>query len=417
MQMNRKTAAELLLPVGEPALLSTAIRYGADAVYIGGASYSLRAKAPNFSDEELAQAIETAHAENVLVYITVNIFAHEPDLEGAASYFRRLGALRPDGLLIADPGLFRLAKRYCPEIPLHISTQANNVNSETVRFWAEQGARRVVLGRELSLEEIRQIRRAVPRECCELEVFVHGAMCMSYSGRCLLSNAMTGRDANRGDCAQPCRWRYALMEETRPGEFYPIEETGRGTTILSSGDLCMIDHLEALVDAGVDSLKVEGRMKNALYLATVGRAYRRALDMGQASPACHRDLSRCTHRPYTTGFFFGKPGQSLSEEVPYEAGAVYLGTVQMVDETGMILLEQKNKFSTGETLTVLKPDGTDVSARILEIRTEDGTAMESAPHPKERLWVRLACAEDDAAPEPGDVLCRDVDETGINAGL
>ena len=405
---------ELLLPVGEPRLLDTAIRYGADAVYIGGSAYSLRAQAPNFTIQELADAVSAAHGRGVRVYVTANIMAREDDLTGAAAFFRELNDVRPDGILVADPGMFRLAQGSAPDVPLHISTQANNVNSATVRFWADMGARRVVLGRELSLDEIVRIREAVPAELCELEVFVHGAMCMSYSGRCLLSNVMTGRDANRGDCTQPCRWHYALMEETRPGEYMPIEQDERGSYILSAGDLRMVRYVRQLADAGVDSLKVEGRMKNALYVACVGRAYRRMLDAADEESydglltRSLEDLELCAHRPYTTGFFFGRPGEGepypdMAGRRAYEARAIYLGTVQDSGE-GRFLVEQRNKFSIGDMVTVLRPHGEDMRGSIKELTTEEGEPRESAPHPAERLWI---CLDNGMTAEAGDVLYKE----------
>ena len=266
--MNRHP--ELLIPASSLEVLRTAVTFGADAVYIGGEAYGLRAKAKNFSMEEMAEGIRFAHGHGVRVYVTANILAHNRDLEGAEAYFEELKKIGPDALIIADPGMFLTAREVCPDVDIHVSTQANNVNYKTFQFWQEQGAKRVVTGRELTLEEIREIREHIP-DSLEIETFVHGAMCISYSGRCLLSNYFTGRDANQGACTHPCRWKYSVVEETRPGEYMPVYENERGTYIFNSKDLCMIEHIPDLVAAGIDSLKVEGRMKTALYVATVAR--------------------------------------------------------------------------------------------------------------------------------------------------
>ena len=265
---------ELLIPASSLEVLKTAVRFGADAVYIGGEAFGLRAKAKNFSIEEMREGITFAHAHNVRVHVTANILAHNRDLGGAEVYFHELKEMKPDALIIADPGMFTLAKEICPKIDIHVSTQANNTNYMTYLFWHKLGAKRVVCARELSLSEIKEIRRRIPEDM-EIESFIHGAMCISYSGRCLLSNYFVGRDANQGACTHPCRWNYAVVEETRPGEYLPVYENERGTYIFNSRDLCMIEHIPELVDAGIDSFKIEGRMKNALYVATVeiGRAH------------------------------------------------------------------------------------------------------------------------------------------------
>ena len=268
---------ELLIPASSLEVLKTAVIFGADAVYIGGEAFGLRAKAKNFTPEEMKEGIEFAHAHNVKVHVTANILAHNYDLDGAARYFRELAELKPDAIMVADPGLVMLAKANCPDIDIHISTQANNTNYMTFRFWYEQGIRRVVCARELSLAEIRQIRENIPEDM-EIECFIHGAMCISYSGRCLLSNYFTGRDANHGACTHPCRWKYAVVEESRPGEYLPVYENERGTYIFNSKDLCMIEYIPQMLDAGIDSCKIEGRMKTALYVATVARTYRKAID-------------------------------------------------------------------------------------------------------------------------------------------
>ena len=309
MKEQRKKP-ELLIPASSLEVLKTAVAFGADAVYIGGEAFGLRAKAKNFSPEDMKKGIEFAHEHGVRVHVTANILAHDRDLEGIRSYFQELRELKPDALIIADPGVFMLAKEICPEIERHISTQANNTNYLTWRFWYEQGAKRVVSARELSLQELREIRRQIPEDM-EIETFIHGAMCISYSGRCLLSNYFTGRDANQGACTHPCRWKYAVMEESRPGEYLPVYENERGTFIFNSKDLCMIEHIPELLDAGIDSFKIEGRMKTALYVAAVARTYRKAIDDCLESEELYRShmdwykeqIAACTYRDFTTGFF------------------------------------------------------------------------------------------------------------------
>ena len=308
---------ELLIPASSLEVLKTAVMFGADAVYIGGEAFGLRAKAKNFSMEEIREGIAFAHAHDVKVYITANILAHNGDLSGVRAYFEELKEIRPDALIISDPGVFMIAREVCPEIDIHISTQANNTNYGTYQFWHQLGARRVVTARELSMAELKEIREKAPADL-EMETFIHGAMCISYSGRCLLSNYFTGRDANRGACTHPCRWKYAIVEETRPGEYMPVYENERGTYIFNSKDLCMIEHIPELIDSGIDSFKIEGRMKTALYVATVARTYRKAIDDYLESPELYREhmdwyldqISNCTYRQFTTGFFFGKPDES-----------------------------------------------------------------------------------------------------------
>ena len=303
---------ELLIPASSLEVLKTAVMFGADAVYIGGEAFGLRAKAKNFSMEEIREGIAFAHTHDVKVYITANILAHNGDLSGVRAYFEELKEIRPDALIISDPGVFMIAREVCPEIDIHISTQANNTNYGTYQFWHQLGARRVVTARELSMAELKEIREKAPADL-EMETFIHGAMCISYSGRCLLSNYFTGRDANRGACTHPCRWKYAIVEETRPGEYMPVYENERGTYIFNSKDLCMIEHIPELIDSGIDSFKIEGRMKTALYVATVARTYRKAIDDYLESPELYREnmdwyldqISNCTYRQFTTGFFFG----------------------------------------------------------------------------------------------------------------
>ena len=401
---------ELLIPASSLEVLKTAVIFGADAVYIGGEAFGLRAKAKNFTMEEMKEGIEFAHARNVKVYVTANILAHNYDLEGVEEYFKELRDIHPDALIIADPGVFSIAKRVCPEIERHISTQANNTNYETYRFWYELGAKRVVSARELSLEEIRQIRNHIPNEL-EIETFIHGAMCISYSGRCLLSNYFTGRDANRGACTHPCRWKYAVVEETRPGEYMPVYENERGTYIFNSKDLCMIDHIPEILESGIDSLKIEGRMKTALYVATVARTYRKAIDDCLKSrelyeknlPWYREQISNCTYRQFTTGFFYGKPDENtqIYDSNTYVKEYTYLGIVGEVTEDGLYRIEQRNKFSVGEEIEIMKPDGENIVTRVQQILNEDGEEQESAPHPKQVLYIRL-----DQKAEHYDILRR-----------
>ena len=392
----RKT--ELLIPASSLEVLKIAVMFGADAVYIGGEAFGLRAKAKNFSPEEMKEGIEFAHEHGVKVYVTANILAHNYDLEGARAYFKELKEMKPDGLIIADPGMFTLAKEICPEIDVHISTQANNTNYETYRFWENLGATRVVSARELSIKEIKEIREHISDKM-EIETFVHGAMCISYSGRCLLSNYFTGRDANQGACTHPCRWKYAVVEESRPGEYLPVYENERGTYIFNSKDLCMIEHIPDLIDAGIDSLKIEGRMKTALYVATVARTYRKALDDYAESPEKYEanmpwyldQISNCTYRQFTTGFFYGKPTEEtqIYDSNTYVKEYTYLGIVGERNEKGWYKTEQRNKFSVGEMIEVMKPDGRNVEVTVKAIYDEDGNSMESCPHPKQTLYIDL----------------------------
>ncbi len=451
--MHRQgSVPELLIPASGPEALKVAVHYGADAVYIGGEAFSLRAKAINFTREEMIRGVAYAHEHGVKVYVTVNILAHNADLEEADDYLSFLADLKPDALLVADPGIFVRAGKICPQIPIHISTQANNVNYETFLFWHSLGAERVVCGRELSLKEIAQIRAHIP-DSLEIEAFVHGAMCISYSGRCLLSNFLTGRDANQGACTHPCRWQYHLSapetstvtknaaglsgcaeedagypgcaekeafgtgrsgessdrdrlsyieEETRPGERFPVYENERGTFLFNSKDLCMVEHIPDMIEAGIDSLKIEGRMKNALYVATAARTYRRALDdlargydIYEGNLEWYRKQIRdCTFRPFTTGFFYGKPGPDaqIYDSNTYEKTCTYLGCVRDIVQIGShryAEIIQKNKFSVGEEAELMRPDGEDVRFLIEEILDEEGRPVESAPHPQQKLYVRL----------------------------
>ena len=400
---------ELLIPASSLEVLKTAVIFGADAVYIGGEAFGLRAKAKNFSMEEMREGIEFAHARDVKVYVTANILAHNSDLPEVRKYFQELKSVKPDALIIADPGVFDIAKEVCPEIDRHISTQANNTNYGTYNFWYRQGASRVVSARELSMQELKELRANIPDDL-EIETFIHGAMCISYSGRCLLSNYFTGRDANRGACTHPCRWKYAVVEETRPGEYMPVYENERGTYIFNSKDLCMIEHIPELIDSGIDSLKIEGRMKTALYVATVARTYRKAIDDYQKDPQLYRknmpwyldQISNCTYRKFTTGFFFGKPDDSaqIYDSNTYVKDYTYLGIVGETGD-GMCRIEQRNKFSVGETIEIMKPDGRNVEVTVERILNEEGGEQESAPHSKQVLYVKLS-----ECPEKYDILRR-----------
>ena len=388
---------ELLIPASSLEVLKIAVIYGADAVYIGGEVFGLRAKARNFSMEDMAEGISFAHRYGVKVYVTANILAHNRDLEGVREYFEELKKIKPDALIIADPAIFQMAKDICPGIERHISTQANNTNYGTYLFWWKQGAKRVVSARELSLKEIREIRDRIPEEM-EIESFIHGAMCISYSGRCLLSNYFTGRDANQGACTHPCRWKYAVVEETRPGEYMPVYENERGTYIFNSKDLCMIGHIPEMIEAGIDSFKIEGRMKTALYVATVARTYRKAIDDYLADVQRYQknmpwyldQISNCTYRQFTTGFYFGKPGDEsqIYDSNTYVKEYTYLGIIGG-EKDGLYRIEQRNKFSVGETIEIMKPDGQNIETAVQRIVDEEGNEQESAPHPKQVLYVEL----------------------------
>lgn len=423
---TKKKKPELLVPASSLEVLKTAVIFGADAVYIGGEAFGLRAKAKNFSMEEMAEGIAFAHARGVKVYVTANILAHNSDLEGAREYFISLRDMQPeaaDALIISDPGMFMIAKEVWPKVEIHISTQANNTNYQTYQFWWQMGAKRVVSARELSLEEIRQIRDRIP-EGMEIESFIHGAMCISYSGRCLLSNYFTGRDANQGACTHPCRWKYSVVEESRPGEYLPVYENDRGTFLFNSKDLCMIEHIPELVEAGIDSLKIEGRMKTALYVATVARTYRKAIDDYFESEEKYREnmewyraeIGKCTYRQFTTGFYFGKANETtqIYDNSTYIQESVYLGIIEEVAGrkdlwTGvqnegltnpekfveyksirLARIEQRNKFCVGDLIEIMKPDGRNVPVEVLAMYNEEGAPIESAPHPKQVIWLALS---------------------------
>ena len=400
---------ELLVPASSLEVLKEAVIFGADAVYIGGEAFGLRAKAKNFSHDDMREGIEFAHEHGVKVHVTANILAHNKDLEGAREYFKELKDLKPDALIIADPGMFTLAKEECPEIDIHVSTQANNTNYMTYNFWYKMGAKRVVSARELSLEEIKEIRRNIPDDM-EIESFMHGAMCISYSGRCLLSSFFTGRDANQGACTHPCRWKYAVVEEQRPGQYYPVYENERGTYIFNSKDLCMIEHIPEMIEAGINSFKIEGRMKTALYVASVARTYRKAIDDYLEDPEKYKsnmdwyraEIGKCTYRQFTTGFYFGKPNEEtqIYDTNTYVNEYVYLGLVEECVKSIMLqdgseihgnfaLITQRNKFSVGDTIEIMKPDGRNIFTKVESMTTEDGKSVESAPHPQQRLYIGL----------------------------
>lgn len=420
---NTVRVPELLIPASSLEVLKTAVIFGADAVYIGGEAFGLRAKAKNFTSGEMAEGIAFAHARGVKVYVTANILAHNGDLDGAREYFAELKAMKPDqpdALIISDPGMFTIAREVWPEVEIHISTQANNTNYQTYLFWWKMGAKRVVSARELSLAELKEIREHIPEEM-EIESFVHGAMCISYSGRCLLSNYFTGRDANQGACTHPCRWKYAVMEESRPGEYLPVYENDRGTFIFNSKDLCMIEHIPEMIDAGIDSLKIEGRMKTALYVATVARTYRKAIDDYLESEDKYRshmdwykaEIAKCTYRQFTTGFYFGKPNEEtqIYDNNTYVNEYIYLGIVEAVQADsgvpgggqnlsgsqghavsgGGVLAQitQRNKFCVNDEIEIMKPDGRNIPVRVQALFDEEMQPVESAPHPKQKLYLAL----------------------------
>ena len=406
--MRDMNKPELLVPASSLEVLKTAVIFGADAVYIGGEAFGLRAKAKNFSMEDMKEGIAFAHERGVKVYVTANILAHNSDLKGAEEYFKELKVIGPDALIISDPGMFTIAQRVWPDVEIHISTQANNTNYETFLFWQRMGAKRVVSARELSIHEIRQIRDNIPDDL-EIETFIHGAMCISYSGRCLLSNYFTGRDANHGACTHPCRWKYAVVEEKRPGEYLPVYENERGTYIFNSKDLCMIEYIPEIVNAGIDSLKIEGRMKTALYVATVARTYRKAIDDYFESEEKYRqnmdwykaEIAKCTYRQFTTGFFFGKPDETtqIYDSNTYINEYIYLGIVDTVTEDGLARFEQRNKFSVGEEIEFMKPDGTNIFTKVEKMYNEKMDEIESCPHPSEVTYIK--CSE---VPEKYDLL-------------
>lgn len=387
---------ELLAPAGDLEKLKMAIIYGADAVYIGGSQLGLRTASKNFTNEEMEEGIAFAHARNKRVYVTVNIIAHNKDFEGIKEYLKDLEDLGVDALIIADPGILTIAKEVIPDMELHLSTQANNTNSYSARFWHSQGVKRIVVARELSLEEIRDIVDTTP-DTLEIEAFVHGAMCMSYSGRCLISNYMTGRDANHGECAQPCRWNYALVESTRPGEYYPIDQDENGTYFFNSKDLCMIEYIPQLIEAGIKSFKIEGRVKTPFYVATVVRAYRMAINSYYENPKEYKfkpewfaELTKASYRDYTTGFFFGKPNENANNygTSSYIRNYDFIGIVEDYNsETGLTKLEVRNRIFKGEEIEIIGPDCETITTVANHLYNEAMLEIEVAPRPKEIIWI------------------------------
>ena len=404
-----KKRPELLAPAGTMEKLHMALAYGADAAYLGGTQFGLRAFGGNFTNEEIRAAVQMAHRAGKKIYVTVNVFPHNNDLVSLPDYLRFLAEVQADAVLVADLGVFMLVREAAPTLPVHISTQANNVNWRTVRAWQELGAERVVLARELTREEIREIRQHTD---VDLELFVHGAMCISYSGRCLLSSYFTGRDANRGSCAQSCRWKYALVEAARPGEYYPIAEDERGTYIMNSKDLCLLPYLDEVVDVGIDSLKIEGRMKSVHYVASVVKAYRMALDAClsdvpyEVQPEWLKELEKVSHRAYTTGFFFGKTtaADQIYGSSSYEQSSDFVGLVRSYDEaTQLATVEQRNHMKLGQEIEVFQPEGALFRQELAEMWDADGEPIAAAPHPQQIVRIRM---ERPAA--PNSILRRDV---------
>ena len=397
MKMNKP---ELLAPAGDLEKLKIAILYGADAVYIGGEEYSLRAKAKNFDIESMREGIKFAHEHGAKVYVTANIYAHNQDFEGMSEYFKKIEEIGADAILISDLGVFSVAKEAVPNMEIHVSTQANNTNYMSANTWYKLGARRVVVARELSLDEIKEIRAKIPEDM-EIEAFVHGAMCISYSGRCLLSNYLSGRDANKGACSHPCRWKYHLVEETRPGEYMPVVENERGTYIYNSKDLCMLNHIPELVDAGICSLKIEGRMKTPFYVGTVVKAYREAIDDYFEDKEKYlskidyymNEISKASHRDYTTAFYFSKPGgdEQVYTNNSYIREYDFIGMIQedFDVETGCAIVEQRNKFEVGEEIEVMPAKGESFKMVVEKMWDDRGNEVISAPHPQQILKVKF----------------------------
>ena len=395
---------ELLAPAGSLEALKTAVLYGADAVYIGGKEYGLRAKARNFDDDQLAEGIRFAHDHGVKVHVTVNIVAHNRHLEGLEEYLLYLQEIGADALIMADAGMISVARRTIPEMKIHLSTQASATNYETFCFWHQQGVSRIVTAREVSLEEIADIREKTPADL-ELEAFAHGAMCISISGRCLLSNYLAGRDSNLGACTHPCRWKYHVMEESRPGEYFPIAEGEEGTYLFNSKDLCMIEYLPDMERAGISSIKIEGRMKTPLYVAMVTKVYREALDDLNRSEELYRKnlpfykelLAQVSHRSYTTGFYLGEPGptEQVYDTAEYIKAIDFVGKVlSPAKGEALSKVEQRGKFVKGDTLYLLSLRGELSPFKVEAIYEEEGIEQESAPHAKQVLWMKVPPAEE-----------------------
>lgn len=400
---------ELLAPAGNLEKLKTAIDFGADAVYLGGSKLNLRAFADNFSNNELIDAISYAHKRNRKVYVTLNVFPHNDDLVGIEDYLKELYSMGVDALIVSDPGIIMTAREVVPNLELHLSTQANNVNYKSAIFWYKQGVKRIVLARELNIKEIEDISNTIP-EGCELEAFVHGSMCMAYSGRCMLSNYMTGRDSNRGACAQPCRYKYSLMEEKRPGEYFPVYEDDKGTYILNSKDLCMIEYIPQLVNAGIKSFKIEGRMKSSFYVASIVKSYREAIDEYYKNPAEYKfqqkwldGLLKASHREYYTGFYFNEPNKQIYETSSYIRDFDIVGIIKDYDEnTKNAVIEQRNKVYEGDIVEVLRPLGDPFSVKITDMQDLEGNKIESAPVAQMLFRVKV-----DNSLEKNDMLVRD----------
>jgi U32 family peptidase len=377
---------ELLAPAGNLEKLKTAINFGADAVYLGGSKLNLRAFADNFSDEDLLEGLKYAHDRGKKVYVTVNVFPHNDDLIGLEVYLKQLYGLGVDALIVSDPGVISTSLETVPGLELHLSTQANTVNWKAAEFWYKQGVKRIVLAREMSMEEVREIKRRVP-EGCEIEAFVHGSMCMSYSGRCVISNYMTGRDSNRGECAQPCRYKYYITEEKRPGEYFPIVEDNRGTYLLNSKDMCMIEHIPDLVESGIESFKIEGRMKSSFYVACIVKSYRQAIDSYFENPEKYSvkqewidNLLKASHRKYFTGFYYNDPDRQIFENSSYIRDYDIVGIVRGYEaSTGTAVVEQRNKVFDGDSVDVLSPVGSNFSLTIKDLRNEEGNKIDAAP--------------------------------------
>ncbi len=380
---------EILAPAGSLSKLKYAIMYGADAVYIGGEAFSLRVAAKNFTNDEIKEGIDFAHQHGKKVYITANIIPHNSDLDEFPKFVEQVYQMGADAIIVSDLGAFSIVREVAPELEIHISTQANNTNYRSAQTWCSLGAKRIVLARDLTFEEISQIKNKLPQGC-EIECFVHGAMCISYSGRCLLSNYMTHRDANKGACAHPCRWKYYLMEEKRPGEYMPVFENERGTFIYNSKDLCMVERIPELIKAGIDSFKIEGRVKNELYVATVVKAYRKAVDAYFENPEAYvfddkiaTELTKVSHREYTPGFYDGKPdgNQQLYTSNTYIQDYTIVGVVTGYDDsTGNVVIEQRNRFFKGDTIEVLTPDSEDFSFVVQDMYNENDQLIDVAPH-------------------------------------
>ncbi len=397
---------ELLAPAGTMDKLKTAFYFGADACYFAGTKYGLRAYAGNFTDDNLKESVEYAHKMGKKAYITVNIIAHNEDFDGMADYIRFLDSIKVDGVIVADIGIIKLIRETCPNLPVHVSTQANITNKYSAKFFCDLGVTRLVLARELSVKEIKEIRDYIPKEV-EIEAFVHGAMCISYSGRCLLSNYMCGRDSNKGACVQACRWEYTIHEKSRDNEEYPIYEDNRGTYILNSKDLNMLQHIKELEDAGVTSLKIEGRMKSVYYVATVVNAYRRAIDSlgtGASTDQLMAELNKTSHRKYTTGFYYGSNDKECLESSSPVQTHEFMAVVIGKNENGKVLIEQRNRFKVGDTLEVLSPTDTfNKTILVTPMTDEKGQEVVDALGVQQKLYLTT-----DLQLQPGDILRKQI---------